>query len=345
VIIAALVGCSAPDPELAAVGRALTAWEEGRALLDKGDEDAARTHLAEASVHRPSPLLTAWEAKAAADAGDLDRALELLDRALEEAPGFAEARYNRAAYLARLGRPEPAAVDLRQALEDGASSSLAVLEDPDFAAYLNDPAFAFLPRQALTVAAEAPQGPVFWGAEVSVRFRLIGLVRDPIAFDPERAEGPLLLVSVIEDAVPTSQGMSRELSWLWKVVGAGPIVIGPTRVKADRYNSQVAAIELLAEAPPDKVAPDLPPVSLPTVHSILGLVPPRSAGPTADGRWVARFEPGDTLSTEPSLPTPTRFELRERGEPLEVAVMWPPGATPRKVTVRGADGTVVFSGP
>ena len=48
-------------------------------------------------------------------------------RALEAHPDLAQARYHRAAYLARLGRPAEAGPDLRRALERSNNEDLAML--------------------------------------------------------------------------------------------------------------------------------------------------------------------------------------------------------------------------
>lgn len=349
----ALLACQpAVDPELAPVGAALARWEEGKAALDRGDVPAARAKLAEASAARPSPLLSAWEAKAAADAGEVQLAVDQLGRLLEEAPDFAEARYNRAAYLARLGRGPEAAAELRQALQDGAALPIDVLEDADFGPWLQDPAFGFLPRQPVEVLVEAPKGPAFWGAEITLGIRLLGLVRDPVLLAADRFEGPLQLLSVYEDSVPNSQSKEegRTYGWTWKVVGAGPVVLGPTRVVAGKYGNQIAPIELVAEAPAEMEVPPLDRLSLPTPRELVASVPMRTAAlVTAKGgeppRWVAHVRPGDRVLTEPPLPAPARFELRQRGEVLDVALRWPAGAVPKKVTIQDSTGDVVFTGP
>lgn len=340
----------APDPALVPLGRALAAWEEGERRLAAGDVAGAQDKLAEASAVSPSPLLTAWEAKAKADGGDVEGAIALLDRALTAAPDFSEARYNRAAYLARLDRPEEAAAELGRAIQGGASSPLAVLEDPDFARLLGHPAFEFLPREALSVAVVPPSGPVFWGAEVALRVELSGLVRDPVQLSPRQFDGPLQLLAVTEDVRTSGDGPARALTWTWKAVGAGPIVLGPTGVGAGKYRAQFAAIELAADAPPDVEVPTLEPLSLPTARALLEAVPERTAalvpgrGPEA-AHWVAHLRPGDRASTEPTLPPPARLELREDGTVTGIALRWPAAAVPTKVILRDADGVVVYPAP
>jgi hypothetical protein len=345
-VIAVLLalGCHRPDPELEKTARSLAAWEEGRAKLEAGDPAGARERFRAASELRPSPLLSAWEARAAAAGGDLPAAVALLDQALNEVPGFTEGRYNRAAYLARMGRPEAAAEDLVVALGPGTIRPLSVLEDSDFAPYLDHPSFAFLPRSALSVAVEPPEPTAFWGAEISVRLRLLGIVRPPVRFVPERATGPLQLVGVVEDTVSTAEGRALELVWTWKVVGAGKVELGPIAVTAGAYGSTVDPITVDAQAPPDKAVPPLEPLTLPTPSELAAAVPERSVG-RVDGAVVVRSSPTDRLVAEPPGLPVTKLELRELGQTREILYRWPADRGPTKVRLTDATGTVVAEGP
>ena len=89
----------------------------GTSALESGDYDRAIEAFAEAHRARPNDiLLEAWRAKAFAEAGQTQEAVSLLDRVIAARPSFLEARYNRAAYRARMGDFEGAAVDLTSLL-------------------------------------------------------------------------------------------------------------------------------------------------------------------------------------------------------------------------------------
>lgn len=339
-MILGLLWGACADEELRDEARSLRAWEEGAALLEEGDAAGARERFAAASEIRPSPLLDAWHARALAAEGRTEEAAAMLGQVVERVPSFAEARYNRAAYLARLGRPDEAAAELQRAIADGAARSLQVLEDPDFEPYLDHPAFVFLPRAALTVGFEPPPPTAFWGSETALRLRLLGIVRPPIRVETS-GSGPLQLVSLVEDTVHTSQGRGVDLLWTWKVLGAGRAEVGPTVVHAGRYSATVDAFVVDAQAPPDKPVPEPRPVDLPTVAEAGAGLEERSAR-YVDGRLVARARPQDRVTTEPPSTPVVRFDRRELGAPVEVVWWWPPGPAPQKVTITSPEGERLF---
>lgn len=343
-LILAWLACETPDPELVATARSLEAWEEGRSKLEAGDAPAALVAFRKAGEIRPSPLLLAWEARAAAATGDLEGAVATLERVLADEPRFAEARYNRAAYLARLDRPEAAAAELQLALEDGAARALSVLEDPDFEKMIDHPAFVFLPQDALSLGIEPPPATAFWGAEISLRLRLLGIVAPPVSIRAERATGPLELVTVIEDTVDTSQGTGIDLVWTWRVAGEGAVEIGPIEVTAGRYTASAAPVTVMASAPPGKVVPPLDPIVLRTPSQWLAEVAPASAE-IVDDRLVVHAGAGDRVTTEPPLPPPVRYERRERGVPIEIALRWATDERATKVRIVDGQGRVLFEGP
>lgn len=343
-LIFAWLACGKTDPELVATARSLAAWDRGREKLDAGDAAGALAAFREADEIRPSPLLLAWEARAAAATGDTEGAVATLDRVLAAEPRFAEARYNRAAYLARLGRADAAAEDLKVALEDGAARSLSVLEDPDFQGLLDHPSFSFLPQDALSLGVEPPPPTAFWGAEISLRLRLLGIVQPPVTIAATRATGPIELVTVIEDTVDTSQGLGLDLVWTWRVVGAGDVEIGPLTVTAGRYVASADPVTVVASAPPGKELPPLDPIALLTPSQWLAQVPAASAK-VLDGRLVVHAGASDRVTTNPALPPPVRYERRERGIPTDTALRWGAGAVATKIRIVDSRGTVVFEGP
>lgn len=355
--LAALAACGRPDPELTALARSLRLWEEGRAALEAGQPDAARDRFREAREARSSVLLGAWEASALARGGDLSGAIALLDEVLAASPSFAEARYNRAAYRVRAiglrgadpadpavsGELAAAAADLEQALGDGEIRGLSVLQDPDFASILDHPAFGFLPSSALALSVDAPPETAFWGAEVALRIHLLGIVDPPLSVAAEVASGPLELVSVVEDTVPTSLGSDGvEIVWTWRVIGAGPVVLGPLTVRAGRYAAEAGAVHVMASAPPDRVVPPSS-LSLTLPSELLAALPPRSIA-VIDGAPTVRARGTDRVEADPPSDPPIRYERRERGVPVEIAYRWP-SVIPASVRIRDGSGAEVFAGP
>ncbi|MBW1877031.1 MAG: hypothetical protein JRI25_00095 [Deltaproteobacteria bacterium] len=348
-LLVLLSGCQQKDPDLVAFHDALEAWERGVTQLESGDPEAARSAFQEAQSHRPEDaLLAAWEAKAAADAGELEVAASLLDRALVLSPGFAEARYNRAAYWARLGRPtDEVAREVRQAVQDGARRSREVLQDPDFQDLLDDPSFDFLPSQSLTIVVEAPQSTVFWGSEFGIRFRLVGAESTPIAVTAERIEGPVELLSVVDDSRLSTQGTVRDLTWTFRVVGAGPIHFGPFHAWVGERRSTVEEVWIDAAAPAGK---EIPPererlVDFRTPMEVAGRAEIPSAR-VVDGELLVGFAPGDRVVIEPKpAAPPVQYEQRYRSKAKWTLLRYPgvePGEV--KVTVQRG-GRTVYEGP
>jgi len=348
-LLVLLSGCKRPDPELVAMHEALEAWERGVAQLEAGNPEAARRSFLEAQSHRPDDaLLVAWEAEAAAEAGDLEVAATLLDRALVLSPGFAEARYNRAAYWARLGRPvEEVAAEVHQAVQDGACRSRDVLQDPDFQDLLDDPSFDFLPSQPLTIAVEAPESTVFWGSEFGIRFRMAGAESTPIAVTAENAEGPVQLLSVIDDANPSTQGTFRDLTWTFRVVGAGRAHFGPFHAWVGERRSTVEDVWVETAAPMGKETPPEEErlIDFRTPMEVAG----RAEIPSArwvDGELLVGFAPGDRVVIEPQpAASPVQYEQRERSKAKWILLRYP-GVAPgeAKVTIQRA-GRTVYEGP
>lgn len=257
------------DPQLRGVSEAVRAWDRGAELLEAGDPGGARAAFAEARTHRPGDaLLGAWEARAAAADGDLDGAIALLDAVLAEAPDLAQARYNRAAYLARAGRADEAAADLRRAVDDGAARSRDVLSDPDFSGLLQHEAFGFLPRAVLEVAVDAPEATVFWGSEASVRLRAAPVAAEVLQVGAVRTSGPAELVAVTEDAVRTSEGPGRDVTYALRVTGAGAVSLGPIQISSGGHEATLDPVVFATAAPPDRAPPAEQPVDLTTPSAL-----------------------------------------------------------------------------
>ncbi len=250
-----MLGCRSVDEDLIAQREALDLWRHGREILG---EDPAGAALAfrDARIHLPlNAVLLTWEAKALAESGDLVRARVALDLALERDPQFGEARYNRAAYACRAGDFERAARDLRRVLDDGVVSTREVVEDPDFAPHLMREAFKFLPVTALQVSVEGPSGTLFWGTEFAVRLRVVGASAGPLSLTAETISGPVQLVRMVEDTSPSTSGDVRDLTWTFRITGAGDVRLGPFQLWSGERRVVLDAVELLAAAPPSRTDP------------------------------------------------------------------------------------------
>jgi hypothetical protein len=335
------LACTTPrDPEGEALEASLDAWEGGMAALEDGRPADARTSFESARRSRPDdPLLFAWEAHAAARAGDLDGAIALLDRALEQDPGFVEARYNRAAYLARAGRPEDAAVELERAFAGGlARTPLQVVDDPDFARWRDHAAFAeMLPADTLAVAVEGPKGTVFRDHEFELRMRVLGAGTDPVGVSAERASGPVTLVQAIEDEVPSNEGPHRDVVWRLRATGAGTVQLGPFLVVAGSRTVRADAWTGVVGAPPDRTEAD--PAPLPwftTPRELADRMQIGSARRTPDG-VVVKAAPGERCEITPAPASgPYRYELRASNDLVWFACLWPGAAEGSRVwLVRG----------
>lgn len=332
-----LTACGSREPALTAQRTALDAWKRGQTALAAGDPPAAIAAFDEALTAQPDdPVLLAWKAKALADKGDLDAAIALLDRVLDAKPGFVEARYDRAAWLARRGNPDDAAVDLEIALSGGLDKlPRDVLDDPDFAQYLDHPAFAkIIPHSALTIGVDQPEGTVFRGSEFDVRYRVLGAGDGAIAFAFDALTGPFTLVEEFEDGSPSTDGPLRDVTFRLQATGAGAIALGPATISAGRRSGRVEAVVVAAKAPPGREAPSAPaPTSLLTPRQVLGDHPVPSAWRDGDALFVA-CAAADVVRIAPeAADPPVRYEIRDESVPQTVILRWAARPAGTHVTV------------
>ncbi len=344
VLLWALVGCfgDGGDPALRPYKTALDAANEGEALLAADDPMAAAESFARAREARPDdPVLAAWQAHALAEAGENDEAIELLDEVLTTHPGFAEARYNRAAYTVRMGDEElyeDAAADLQRAIDDGARRPRDVLEDPDFEDVIGRAEFAFLPSATLTVGVEVADGPVFWGSDLHVRLRILGAGEGPIGVTAEEPAGPVELVRVVEDTAPSTEGPFRDVRFTFKVRGAGVFESGRLHVWAAGRRTEVSPFRVELTAPPGREEPEseLRAVSFTTPRELAGGAEP-SARRSDDGSLLVHARTGARIITKPALPLSEAvpYEIRDRNQPASIVWRWwTPPAGPISVKVR-----------
>lgn len=345
-LLLALLACERPDPELVQQKRALNAWRDGKEHLQDGEPAKAVEDFEKALEERPGdPVLQAWLAQALAAKGDLDRAIAVLDAVLAEHPGFAEARYNRAAYLARTGEPEAAAADLKRALDDGARPARDVLRDPDFERYLDHPAFNFLPRQALVIAVDPPRGPAFMGGQVDVRLQVLGTGGDVVSLEAAETSGPVRLLRVVENLVQSTEGPGRELVFTFEVLGPGDVSLGPLRISAGPHEAWVAPVAFETVAAKGKQGPKtVPPVVLTTASQVGAAHALPSATWIGGRHLVVKAQPGDRIEIEPDPGVPERvWEMRELGRPLWTLSRWELPSPPERVRVV-REGRAVLDG-
>ena len=245
-----LCGCQPPDPRLVGMTESLAAWEEGVSLLDEAPGEA-RLAFAAARGQRPDPLLYAWEAHAAAAAGDMDGAIQLSEEALGLSVLSPVVRYNLAAYLARQGAIDEAGPHLQRALEQDARTPAEVRMDDDFRVWLDHPALGFLPVPQLILEVTAPRTAVFLGSECTVSIRLLGDAGEGElrVGAADALEGALRLSRVREERVAEA----TEIAWTFRVVGAGQAKLGPLRLEVAGQTMQTEAVRFDTLAPPDRV--------------------------------------------------------------------------------------------
>ena len=313
-----LLACQQPDPELVSQRDAIAAWERGRQALSDGEPGQARTHFQEARQVRPRDgLLLAWEARAAAEAGDLDSAILLLEEGLALQGGVAEARYNLAAYLVRAERPGEAARHLQQALVDGQLSPRDVLDDADFAEVLAHPAFAFLPVATLEADLDLPDSAVFWGSQATVELSVKG-ARSPVVSG--QIAGPVELVSGIWDVSGPPGDRIHRYAWTVVVRGEGEVTVQDLSVRDGDRSLPIQRAQFAATAPPGKPAFAERVIALPTPEGATDLELPGVNG--GAGRAVARAKSVQKVSIEPDGGRIQRFEQREEGRTIWTLHRW-----------------------
>ncbi len=335
------------EPDLTSAEAALEAWERGKARLEADDPAGARQAFAEARAAREGPVLAAWEGAAAARAGDLEGALAAYREALAADPGFATARYRYGVLLAQAGQVPEAAAELRRAVEEGAASTLSLLEDPDLAPHLAHPAFDFVPEHPLTAAVDPVPPTAFWGSEVEVVARLVGLVRPPYRVVSAPVAGPVRLLSVVQEDVSTSQGPGLAVRIRLEVTGAGRVEVGPLTLEAGRFQATTDQVSVDAAAPPGKEQAPPGEVRIRLPDEVFAQVPPPSAA-WVDGDLVvaARVPDRVALEPQPKRSPSTSFERRTADGAILHASVWAGPLPPTKVRIEAREtGEVLFDGP
>jgi len=353
------LGCPSapPDPGLVAERKALDAWRSGEEHLQAGRAQQARQAFELALEHQPAdPVILAWRARSEAAAGEPREAVQTLDTVLSKEPGFAEARYNRAAYLARLGDLDRAASDLRRALLDGAGDPREALLDADFQPHLSHPAFSFLPQAPLALEVKGPGGTVFVGSDATLRLSVTGLSLDGLSVQAPDIRAPVRLSRVEERVEELDGGDERiTLTWTLRVLGAGRADLGPFVARSGPREASADALTLVTLAPPDAEPPPSRTVSLIRPSTLAATAPSDQAHAWVhQGRLVVRSEPSHRVQVEPDPGPVTRavhvvdreeryvLRLYDLDDPATEAAG--PDAARPTVRIRAA-GQVVFEGP
>jgi len=326
--------CTSTPPALQAQAEALADYRRAEQLRADGDRRGALAALDEAIAHRPTDvLLRAWRADLLAET-DLDAAIAELDDVARAHPRFAQARYNRAAYLARQGRVEEASAELEVALRLRARSVEEARDDPDFQPHLTHPSMELL-ELPLSLSLSRLPDRVFRGTELEVAATVSA--GGGFAIDGA-AHGPIRLVRVVEDRGPAS----TRLVWTLDTLAAAEVRVGPVRATAEgRSPAEAAGVTVEVVGAGDDQAPAERSVALRVPSSWAeGLA---LARPVRRGEEVlVRVDVTDRVTVNPSVPPRSRHELRESGQPKWVTWVYP--GSVEEVTVRGAGGER-FSGP
>ena len=312
------------DAALIPYSDALAAFEDGRAHLASGAPGPAAANFGEARGHDPrSPALVLWQAKAWADAGDTERAVALLDDLLATDPDLGLAHYNRAAYRARLGRLDDAALDLAVALQADVASPYGAAADPDFAPHRTAQAFSgLLPAQPAIGRVSGPEGAVWVGSNVELTLVIESLATSPLAVHREGADpGCLRLDKVVEDDVEQADVRLREVTLRLTALGTCTATLGPFVVTAEGVPVPLGSVALVVEGPPGYVGEA---AALPT-----DLPVPSTLAPTGSAVRVERA-PGGTIAMGPldaalkggDQEPLYRLEWRMRGQPRAVGGFW-----------------------
>ena len=338
VLLGLASGCGG-DPLLDPFKRALVEQDAGLAALEAGDLAAASAAFDRAAEEDPaSPVLQAWRAHARERAGQEEEALAIYEQAIERFPRDVDLRYNRASLAARRGDVDLAGRDLRFLYARDLLDPMEVGEDPDFASLIEDPdTTQLVPQPQVWVEAKVEEGAVILGGSWALRLTVESPRGPEVEIrDMGKETGLLRHVRTVEDLLDEGSRTSRRTVLAeFTAVSPGKSAVGPWLVTAGATSAMtpsfdVEVVELpgrtSAEASAEARALQLPSLLL------VGKEAPY-AGTIAAGR-VAMGRSGDELVlVGEGSPPGVELQLREKGQVLWVARLWP-AATPGRVEVR-----------
>jgi len=329
--------------------KALDHYREGRELLEQDRfEAAARAFAAAAALDSRTAVLVSWRALALARAGQLDRAVELL-QAEGPDPGLGpHDHYNLAAWLARLDRPAEAVLHLASALRAEPGLRQLVLDDADFAALASNLAFRELVGAApLEVALAGEEGAILAGELYDLELELQAMSSEPVSLD-WRLPLPdgFSLQRVVDELHEQDGGVQRRLSWRLRAVEAGEGQLGPWTVHVGQQQRPLAGVpwQVLLPAgvqidPREEIPAPASAWWLP--REALGDLRSPDAALLLD-RLVVVYEPGDQVTVDASavLEPPLQLEIRQADQVQWLARAWAgaPGSRRARVQVeRGGE--------
>lgn len=322
-----LVACGTKG-EFSHYDAALRAYDEGKAALESAPEESVRAFERARAADPESPILVAWLAKALVATGRIDEALAVLDDGQKRHPEDATLHYNRAALLARQGRVEEAAGELRSLVAKGRVQVLDIQSDPDFAVLEGDPRFLDLfPSEQVHVELRGEGGAVLVGEPFAVRIAVESREGQTVTFtDMGKPSGLLRHQRTVEDVVRRGDGLvARELEVTWRAIAPGKASIGPWLVAAGGTSALTDDVAVEVKAIAGR-ATKLEPLESGAVYSPEALL----AGRTPP--WAGRI--GDALvvvvapGTHPALTwqgdvraevPPEELVFREAGQPVWTA--------------------------
>ena len=136
VLVLSMTACwTSPDPVLVQLSASTELANQGEKAFSEGRYNAAIEAFVKARALSPNnPNLALWQAKTAAESGDNEMAVAVLDELIQTpaGAGLQVVHHNRAAYLMRMGRDNQAIVSLAHAHRRGLVDPEMVVNDPDF---------------------------------------------------------------------------------------------------------------------------------------------------------------------------------------------------------------------
>jgi len=311
------IACS--DPDFGHLGKALDAYDEGRAALSTGSPLVAADAFARAAEADPgSQTLIAWEARALRSANEEGMALNRLNAGLKRFPDSSTLRYDRAALRATMGDISGAAEDLRWLYANEDADPIAVGEDPDFVSLRTDPATrGLVPSPQVEASVELESSTVLLGETYVLDFRITSRAGAPVTIqqvgdDPAQMH----IVRIVEDLVDLGDiWAQRRLSVEVRATNPGKTAMGPwmvasasTSVLTERVIIEAINIDgRVSDTGLNKALPFVVPSALWPSPSLPVVLP-------YEGRQWAVLGPGHSVRPGGSK-SGVHMEYREGGQP------------------------------
>ncbi|MBN1334946.1 MAG: hypothetical protein JXB39_03195 [Deltaproteobacteria bacterium] len=321
---------------------ALDRYRSGRAHLERGEPVEAAEDFADAARLDPTSVaLVAWQAHALAEAGDLEGAVRVLSGQAPSGTVTPLMRYNRACYLARLGRSLEALDSLQRAVQEDPDLVAAARIDPDLVLLAGTPGFeAVVGHPAVQARMAGEEGAILAGET----YDLVLEVRGPEGMRLDLTwVGPALPGFEVRRIVDEAEedGRHRTLTFTLFAGVAGEGTLGPWRLGVSGQALDLPAVAWEVVAPPG-ATPRTPPVLQPMgpgfwcpAEVLEGRATP-SVG-TWLGRLLVVHAPSDRVEVDPDAVTgsPLVLEVRRDGQIQAVAQArsWAPDAARAHVRV------------